>query len=404
MIDSAVLFDRALCAGLLPLLHWLSKRLFLRAAATSADVTNLAHSIPSEVPYRRDLARWELRRIARSVMSSPELLRGVSRKILPIFDAHCRPRLEQAVEEASQAGGGDLLREVVDPNFVLLAGLCVACSLPSTPDGSFALAWAAVLTNELPYRLPNRGRRAIFQCCATLDWAGVPPRLALPVLQGAFLRAPCLLLWRRLLGVFAAIQDWHSLLNRSRRPRRYVRATLRALRQELTTTVRVGWFERAPCREAVLAAELIARAHIAIDRFDRRSARQWILPLLERSTGLFLARTRAAGFVCEHLHELGEACAAQVAGMIERGIAPLAWDDYSNFRQAFSMKSWPLLRRSLTKAGIVTELDHFVTEADRCEFWRWFNGEGAQNVRSELGLERAAALSRRPEAILQGAR
>ena len=64
--------------------------------------------------------------------------------------------------------------------------------------------------------------------------------------------------------------------------------------------------------------------------------------------------------------------------MIERGIAPRAWDDYSNFREAFSMKSWPLLRGSFTKAAIVTELDHFVTEDDRSEFWRWFDGEGAK--------------------------
>jgi hypothetical protein len=311
-------------------------------------------------------------------MSSQELLRCVSGLILPIFDAHCRPTLEQAIAKITLQDGGDFLRVVVDPNFVQLAGLCVACAVPAPPEDAHALAWAAALAGELPWRLSRRARRAIFQCCAHENMEGVPPGLAVLALRATFRCIPLFRTWRRLLSALAAMQQWELLLSRSRSPGSYARTTLRALHKDQAAELRVGWSEKASRYETLLVAELIALAYVALGRFDRRMVRRWVLPLIERSTGLFLPRTRAAGFVCEHLHALGEGCAAEFAGMIERGIAPLAWDDYSNFRQAFSMKSWPLLRCFLTKAGIVTELERFVTEADRTEFWRWFDGKGAE--------------------------
>jgi hypothetical protein len=311
-------------------------------------------------------------------MSSQEFLGSASRVILPIFDARCRPALEGAIAKTALQDGGGFLRVVVAPNFVQLAGLCVACALLAPPGGAPALAWAGALAGELPWRLPRRARRAIFQCVARGDLDAVPPVLAVLALQAAFQCVPSFRTWRKLLAALAAMQQWELLLSRSRTSGSYARAALRALRQDQSAAVRVGWFEKASRHETLLAAELIALAYIELSRFDRRIVRRWVLPLIERSTGLILARTRAAGFVCEHLHELGDSCAAEVAGMIERGIAPRAWDDYSNFREAFSMKSWPLLRGSFTKAAIVTELDHFVTEDDRSEFWRWFDGEGAK--------------------------
>lgn len=88
------------------------------------------------------------------------------------------------------------------------------------------------------------------------------------------------------------------------------------------------------------------------------------------SSGRYLPKMLIGRFLCEHLYDTRNP--GELVSAIESAIQPRAWDDYSNFREVFSMKTWRVLRRNLTKPRLITELDLFVTRNDREEFWNEF--------------------------------
>lgn len=122
--------------------------------------------------------------------------------------------------------------------------------------------------------------------------------------------------------------------------------------------------------QIVAVAERIAHAHIHVGPVDHKTLEQWLVPLLQQTTEEYLSRMTVAQFLCEHIDALHDPARAVAA--IEAHLPPRAWDDYSNFQDVFSLRTWRCLHPLLTHPRIITEHQRFVTRHDRREFWRAF--------------------------------
>lgn len=126
--------------------------------------------------------------------------------------------------------------------------------------------------------------------------------------------------------------------------------------------------------EALAVAELVAAGFVGTDSFEAGSTERPMLRLLARSSERYLPKVKVAHFLCEHLDECVDP--PSVVRAIEQ-MPPRSWDDYSNFQEVFSLKTWPTMRRLLARPEVVNELDRFVTYHDRRGFWwRFNNAEG----------------------------
>lgn len=109
--------------------------------------------------------------------------------------------------------------------------------------------------------------------------------------------------------------------------------------------------------------------------FSNAIVHDWMVPLLLRSTEQHLPKMAIARYLVARLARVDDP--RGVVNAIETHVKPRSWDDYSNFRAAFSMQTWPILRRCLTEPRLASQLDLFVTEIDRAAFWGEFNNTGA---------------------------
>jgi len=164
------------------------------------------------------------------------------------------------------------------------------------------------------------------------------------------------------LEVLAREHRFADIVAKVQRHRRLERRVRKALCGSGTT---------GPDTIVIRAAELIASGWIGVGRFDSGIVCDWLLPLLQRSTGRHLAKTALARYLVDRLAEVEDPGA--VVKAIEAHIPPRSWSDYSNIRAVFSMKTWPVLRRHLVGPRLISELDLFVTSTDRREFWSEFN-------------------------------
>jgi len=337
-----------------------------RIRQSAEHLGRVCELIPAAVPHQRDLTWLELRRVTPAILAGAQSAEvGVS--LLDVFNGV----FGMGVTEDPSALHSDKFA----PNFVTLTGLAVACEPTLLPAGLRALAFAAVLSSGRWY-LPRRSIRKISAACCDAEWDSVPTILAQAALRSVIRRCRSFRLWRCLLEQLARSGEWAKLLDEAFNQRRYVTASQKALRRSDGDSVLRPRFERISHRDTILAAELIGRSHGELDRFEHGSARNWMLPLVERSTGCYLERTMAAHFLCEWLRRDGPVLPNEVAEAMERGIAPTARNDYSNFRKAFSMKSWEILHDVLKHWAIITELECFVCEQDRVRFWHHFGSNG----------------------------
>jgi hypothetical protein len=254
----------------------------------------------------------------------------------------------------------------VPSNLALVAGL-IASQTPSlAPDVRFRAIAAAVRSIQMRWLLPRRSVALLLTACEGAEWGGVAADIALATLQRAFRIRRSMALWRRLLGELARQERWADLC-----------AELRSRRLLAWRARRVlGGRPDPGDRDAVQAGELIAMARCRIGATDRSLARCWLLPLIGRSTDRYLTRTQCARRLSEQLVRPAHVKARELAEAIERGVAPLSPDNYSNFREAFCPETWELLHPAFRDAGIFTELEVFASEDDRCRFWRHIAPKG----------------------------
>jgi len=352
-----------------PIQRWRHEARLRRAVRCSEY---LLRRVPREVPLNRDLTWGELRRIVPAILA-PEGSTVFGGLLLPAFEAVCRSRLDAAVVSPS----APIKRIAIRSNFIALTGLYVACNTALLPGALPAVAWAVLLSDSW-WRVPRRAVRRMLQACVESEWDSVTPALAVRALRDALRRRPVFALWRRLLAALAASGDWPSVLSEAAARRHFFAAARKGISQNGGSALLRPRLERVAHGELVLAAELIGRAYCQLERFDRHSARYWLLPLIERATGRYIDRTTAARFLCDNLRTDGPIRAEEVAKAIERGIAPLSQDDYSNFRRIFSINSWMSMREAFRHWAIVAELDRFAAAEDRIRFWRYFESAGAE--------------------------
>jgi hypothetical protein len=307
---------------------------------STSQLHALARRIEAGVPAAYEVSTFEVRRIA------PAILARAYRQdlVAPFYD----------------------FNPVVPSNLAFVVGLLVAQSpWADTTPGLSALA-RAVHSLRVRWLLPSGLRRHLLQACESLEWSALSPDVALPALQTAFRLRRSINLWRRTLGELARLGQWQEICREAFRRPLLAWRTSAALR-------------RAPAgdnAELVLIAELIALARCQMGEISRRLARVWLLPLICRSTGRFLPRTFAAYRLSEQLGSPAHVSAVELAGAIERGIAPRGNDDYSNLRDAFSHATWERLHPEFHDAAILTELERFASEDDRLRFWRHITPKG----------------------------
>jgi hypothetical protein len=126
-----------------------------------------------------------------------------------------------------------------------------------------------------------------------------------------------------------------------------------------------------PGRAAIQTGELIAAAWIAAGVSTSSIVADWMLPLLKRTTERYLEKMVIARYLIARLDSLPRP--ETIVSAIEASVTPRSQSDYSNFRGAFSMRTWTILRRCLTQPRLMSELDLFVTATDREVFWTTFN-------------------------------
>jgi len=312
-----------------------------RLRRSSCCLEGLIARIPLNVPCERDVTWTELRSVV------PAILARCYRPSLPVFllGIPCE----------------------VPSNFALLKGLVVALdSAVHSPGGLIALA-RAVCSVRFRWLITSAARRELLRVCEGVEWAAAPADVALSVSQKAFRLRRSMPLWRRLLGELARGERWDDICAEARR-----RPVLpRLARMELR---RRG---AAVNRERILTAELIALARCHARNSGRELARNWLLPLVSCSTGRFMERTSAARHLSEQLVTPCHVAPAELAEAIERGIAPLADGDYSNFRNAFSPATWERLHGAFENWAVFTELERFACEHDRARFWRFISAKGS---------------------------
>ena len=298
----------------------------------------LAPKIPHEIPFRRDLSWWELRATVPAIEASYrqdliESLRGIHGPVnFTFFKA--------------LAIGSDPVRH--DPEN--LAALAQAV-------GSLRSCWLAALPVC----------RGLLRICETAEWEALNADLAREAARAAFRSGRSLPLWRRYVGQLARAERWEEVCGEARWRPFLTRLACRELTRAGTKID----------KERILAAELIAESRWRAGNSGKSLARNWLLPLIGRSTGRFLARTAAARRLSEQLDTLAYVTAAELAQAIEQGIAPASAGDYSNLRAAFSYATWERLHGAFRNEGIFTELERFACEHDRNRFWHFIASKGS---------------------------
>lgn len=122
---------------------------------------------------------------------------------------------------------------------------------------------------------------------------------------------------------------------------------------------------------AIHMAELIVCAWIGVGLFDRTMVRDWLLPLLRLSTENWLTQIAVGRYLIEHLDQVDDP--AVVVRAIEARLVPATPGDCAHLHTIFSMKTWPTLRRHVTRPCLASELELFVTATDRAAFWHEFH-------------------------------
>lgn len=315
----------------------MSRRMKDRRTRSERFLDDLISAIPHEVPFRRDFSTWELRA--------------------------CVPALETGYHP-------DLIGQIRgirgSSNFTIFKALAVGSNPARHDPENLSTLAQAVISFRSRWFAAFPVHRALLRICAAAEWDALNTDLALEAAHAAFRIGRSVPLWRRYLAQLARVERWEEVCGEARwRP-----LLTRLARGELTRT-------RLVDKERILAAELIAKARSTAGNSGRNLARDWMLPLISRSTERFLLRTTAARRLSEQLETPAHVTAAELARAIEQGIAPIAPGNYSNLRAAFSPATWERLHDAFRNAGIFTELQRFACEHDRNRFWRFIASKGS---------------------------
>ena len=310
-----------------------------KLSRSMGDLSRLGLDIPTRVPARRDITLLELRRI------TPALLRLS-------HNADLRSKFVETPDEGRR-------------HFRLVKGLIVAQAGDiQTPEALETLA-RAVLAIRFGWALPSPIKSVLLRPCEDREWMAVSPELALKALHKAFRLRRSMAIWRRILSTLSTERRWDDICEEARLHPIHNHLAAKALESS----------KMADTSERLLAAELIALARCHEGDRGRELARRWLLQLVSCSTERFMKRTFAARVLCEQLLSHAHVSPPELARAIELGIKPAGDEDYSNFREAFAPKTWPCLHQAFISSGILTELERFACELDRCRFWEYIDSK-----------------------------
>jgi hypothetical protein len=314
---------------------WNSKLRHSRLRRSLRHLDQLIARIPNEVPVARDITWLEVRRIA------PALL------------ARCHASDVASIFLSIGFTGRS--------NFTFVAGLTAALDSTWAPSQRLRAMALALDSTRCRWLIQSACRRQLLFACENVEWNSTPSEISIRALRTALHLKRSMPLWRRLLSELARIEKWDLIRAETHAHPVYTCLAQAELRSH----------KGLDDRERLWAAEMIALARYNTGDQGRGLARSWLLPLVERSTDRYVARTTAARYLNKQLKSLCHVTPVELAAAIERGIAPNGVDDYSNLREAFSEDGWERLHGAFRNWGILTELERFACACDRDRFWRY---------------------------------